>query len=162
MTISKGDSLPAATLIELTSEGPAQVNITERVAGKTVVIFGVPGAFTSTCTSAHVPSFIRTKGDFDAKGVDHVICVSVNDPFVMKTWSETTGAGEAGILFLGDASAEFTKAIGMNFTAPPVGFYDRCQRFSLYAEDGVIKVLNVEAGPGQCEISAGETLLAAI
>jgi peroxiredoxin len=162
MTIAVGDTLPNATLLVMGPEGPTSVELSDYIKGKKVALFGLPGAFTGTCTTAHVPSFIRTKGDFDAKGVDHVICVSVNDPFVMKTWSETTGAGEAGILFLGDASAEFTKAIGMNFTAPPVGFYDRCQRFSLYAEDGVIKVLNVEAGPGQCEISAGETLLAAI
>jgi peroxiredoxin len=126
------------------------------------VIFGLPGAFTSTCTSAHMPSFVRTKPDFDAKGVDEIVCVSVNDPFVMAAWGESTGGTEAGITLLADASADFTKAIGLNFTAPPVGFFDRSQRYALYAEDGVVKVLHVEEGPGVCEASGGEAMLAAI
>lgn len=162
MSIAVGDTLPNATLLVMGPEGPTSVELSTYTQGKKVALFGLPGAYTGTCTTAHVPSFIRTKGDFDAKGVDHVICVSVNDPFVMKTWAETTGAADAGLVFLADASAEFTKAIGMNFTAPPVGFYDRSKRFSLYAEDGVVKVLNAEDSPGQCEISAGETLVAAI
>jgi peroxiredoxin len=88
--------------------------------------------------------------------------VSVNDPFVMASWAKDTGADAAGLTMLGDASAEFTKAIGMNWTAEPVGFFDRSRRYALYAEDGVVKVLNVEEGPGVCEVSAGETLLKAI
>lgn len=127
--------------------------------GRKVVIFGLPGAYTGTCSTAHVPSFIRTKGDFDAKGVDEIICVAVNDPFVMQAWGESTGATEAGITMLSDAGAEFTKAIGLDFTAPPVGFYDRSQRYAMLVEDGVVRALNREESPGTCEISAGETLL---
>jgi peroxiredoxin len=162
MTISVGDSLPDATLLRVGDDGPETVSMAEKLKGRKVVIFGLPGAYTGTCTSAHVPSFIRTKDDFDAKGVDEIICVSVNDPFVMASWAKDTGADAAGITMLGDASAEFTKAIGMNWTAEPVGFFDRSRRYALYAEDGVVKVLNVEEGPGVCEVSAGETLLKAI
>lgn len=162
MTISTGDKLPEATLYRIGDNGPEAVSLGDLLSGRKIVLFGLPGAYTGTCTSAHVPSFIRTKSDFDGKGVDEIICVSVNDPFVMKAWSESTGAGAAGLMFLADPAAEFTKAIGMNFTAPPVGFYDRSKRFSLYAEDGVIKVLNAEDSPGTCEISAGETMLGQI
>jgi peroxiredoxin len=162
MTISVGDSLPDATLLRVGDDGPETVSMAEKLKGRKVVIFGLPGAYTGTCTSAHVPSFIRTKDDFDAKGVDEIICVSVNDPFVMASWAKDTGADAAGLTMLGDASAEFTKAIGMNWTAEPVGFFDRSRRYALYAQDGVVKVLNVEEGPGVCEVSAGETLLKAI
>jgi peroxiredoxin len=162
MTISVGDSLPDATLLRVGDDGPETVSMAEKLKGRKVVIFGLPGAYTGTCTSAHVPSFIRSKDDFDAKGVDEIICVSVNDPFVMASWAKDTGADAAGLTMLGDASAEFTKAIGMNWTAEPVGFFDRSRRYALYAQDGVVKVLNVEEGPGVCEVSAGETLLKAI
>lgn len=162
MTISEGSVLPGANLLRMGDAGAETVALADRVKGRKVVIFGLPGAYTGTCTSAHVPSFIRTKAKFDAKGVDEIICVSVNDPFVMKAWGEQTGATAAGITFLADAGAEFTKAIGLNFTAPPVGFYDRSKRYALYAEDGVVKVLHVEESPGVCEASGGESLLAAI
>mgnify|MGYP003675944645 FL=1 len=127
--------------------------------GRKVVIFALPGAYTGTCTTAHVPSFIRTRDQFAAKGVDDVICISVNDPFVMGAWGESTGATHAGIKMLGDSAAEFTKAIGMDFTAPPAGLIDRSKRFSMLVDDGVVTILNEEGSPGECEISAGETLL---
>jgi peroxiredoxin len=159
MTISVGDTLPDATLLIFGANGPESVKMDAKTKGRKVVIFGLPGAYTRTCSAAHVPSFIRTKAEFDAKGVDEIICVSVNDPFVMAAWAKDTGAEEAGITMLGDAGAEFTKAIGMNWTAEPAGFYDRSRRYALYAEDGVVKVINIEEGPGMCELSAGETLL---
>ena len=162
MTISTGDTLPDATLLVMGADGPEGVQMADKLKGRKVVIFGLPGAYTGTCTTAHVPSFIRTKDAFAAKGVDEIICVAVNDPCVMQSWSDSTGAAEAGITMLGDAEASFTKAIGMNFSAPPVGFVDRSQRYAMLVEDGVVKVLNCEEGPGQCEISAGETLLGQI
>lgn len=159
MPISVGDTLPQATLLRMGENGPEQVVLSDLVEGKKVVIFGLPGAYTGTCSSAHVPSFIRNKAALDAKGVDAVICVSVNDPFVMKAWGEATGATAAGLHFVGDASAEFTKSIGLDFSAPPAGLYDRSKRYTLLAEDGVVKILNVEESPGVCELSAAETLL---
>lgn len=159
MTIKVGDKLPDAKLSVAGPEGVEWVSMAERLAGRKVVIFGLPGAFTRTCTAAHLPSFMRTKPGFDAKGVDEIICVAVNDAFVMKAWGAQTGATEAGITLLGDAAADFTKAIGMEFTAPAAGFFDRSQRYALYAEDGVVKVLNQGEETGACEISGGETML---
>ena len=131
MTISKGATLPDATLLYLGEEGPASVQMSEKLTGRKVVIFGLPGAYTGVCTTSHVPSFIRTKDAFAAKGVDEIICVSVNDPFVLKAWGEATGAAEAGITMLGDADGVFTKAIGMEFTARPAGLIGRSKRLSL-------------------------------
>lgn len=162
MTLSVGDTLPDATLVQLGADGPEGVSMAEKVKGRKVVIFAVPGAYTPTCHSAHVPSFIRTKDSFDAKGVDEIICVSVNDPFVMKAWGADTGAADAGITMLGDAESAFTKAIGMDFDAPPAGLVARSKRYAMLVEDGVVKVLNEEASPGECEISAGEALLEAV
>jgi len=162
MTISVGDTLPEATLIKLGDSGPEQVSLHTLAKGRKLVVFAVPGAFTPTCHSAHVPSFIRTKDQFMAKGVDEIVCVSVNDPFVMKAWGEATGATAAGLTLLADADSAFTKAMGLDFTAPPVGLLARSKRYALYAEDGVIKQLHLEESPGVCEVSGGEALLAAI
>jgi len=162
MTISTGDKLPDATLLKMGADGPEEVALSDKTKGRKVAIFAVPGAFTPTCHSAHVPSFIRTKGDFDAKGVDEVICVSVNDPFVMGAWGKDTGATDAGITMLGDPQSDFTKAIGMDFTAPPAGLIARSKRYAMLVEDGTVKVLNVEDNPGVCETSAGEALLDAV
>ena len=162
MTISTGDTLPDATLTKMGENGPEQVKLSDKLKGRTVAIFAVPGAFTPTCHSAHVPSFIRTKDQLAAKGVDEIICISVNDPFVMGAWGEATGATAAGITMLGDASSEFTKAIGMDFDAPPAGLVARSQRYAMLVEDGVVKILNAEDNPGACETSAGEALLDAM
>ncbi len=162
MAISAGDRLPEATLVRIGESGPEQVAVGDLTKGRKVVIFAVPGAYTPTCHSAHVPSFIRTKDGFVAKGVDEIVCVSVNDPFVMKAWGEATGATAAGITLLADAEGAFTKATGLDFSAPPVGLIGRSKRYALLAEDGVVKVLHLEESPGTCEISGGEALLAAI
>lgn len=162
MTLTVGEKLPAATLLKIGANGPEAVDLAALTAGRKVVIFAVPGAYTGVCTTAHVPSFIRTKPQFDAKGVDEILCVSVNDPFVMAAWGEATGATAAGITLLADAEAAFTKAIGMAFSAPPVGLIDRSARYAMLVEDGVVKVLNREESPGVCELSAGEGLLATL
>jgi peroxiredoxin len=162
MTISVGSKLPAATVQQFGANGPEAVDLAAKLAGRKVVIFGLPGAYTGTCTTSHVPSFIRTREKFAAKGVDEIICLSVNDAFVMKAWGDSTGANAAGITMLGDVDAGFTKAIGMNFSVPAIGFFDRSKRYALYAEDGVVKVLHAEENAGQCDISGGESMLAAI
>ncbi|RVT82160.1 peroxiredoxin [Rhodobacteraceae bacterium CCMM004] len=159
MAVTQGDTLPDATLIQMGGDGPEPVDLRQRIAGKKVVIFGVPGAFTSTCTAAHVPSFIRTKDQFDEKGIDEILCVAVNDPFVMQAWSESTGAGKAGIAMLADPASEFTKGIDMAFSAPPVGFIDRSKRYAMVVDDGRVVTLHEEEGPGVCDVSGGEALL---
>jgi peroxiredoxin len=160
MPIKTGDALPDASLISNTADGPQAVQMADKVNGRKVVIFGLPGAYTGTCTTAHLPSFIRTKDAFAAKGVDEIICVSVNDPFVMGAWAEATGAD--GITMLADSSAEFTKALGMEFTAPPVGLYDRSKRYAMVVDNGVVSVLQEEENPGVCDVSGGEALLEAL
>ena len=162
MAIAPGDTLPEVTLSRMGDKGPEPVELKSLTAGRKVVIFAVPGAFTPTCHSAHVPSFIRTKAGFDGKGVDEIICISVNDPFVMKAWGEATGATEAGITMLADAESAFTKAIGMDFTAPPAGLISRSKRYAMVAEDGKVTVLQLEESPGTCEVSGGEALLETI
>ncbi|MEZ5675152.1 thiol peroxidase (atypical 2-Cys peroxiredoxin) [Thalassovita litoralis] len=158
MTISVGDKLPSATFLVMTNEGPATVSLDDKLAGRKVVIFAVPGAFSTTCHVAHMPSFIRTKDKFAEKGVDEILCVAVNDPFVMKMWAEATGADKAGIACLSDADGSFAKAIGQSFDADAVGFYGRSKRYAMYVEDGVVKVFHPETTRG-CEISSGEALL---
>ncbi len=162
MTIEIGDSLPQVNLLRIGDNGPEEVAIETITKGRKVVLFAVPGAFTPTCHSAHVPSFIRTASAFADKGIEEIVCISVNDPFVVDNWSKSTGADAAGITMLADPQSTFTKAVGMEFSAPPVGLMDRSRRYAMLLEDGIVKILNVEAGPGECEISAGETLLAEI
>lgn len=160
--ISEGSKLPAASLQMMGANGPEAIDLAAKLKNRKVVIFGLPGAYTGTCTTAHVPSFIRTKEKFAAKGVDEIICLSVNDAFVMGAWGDSTGASKAGITMLGDVQSEFTKAIGMDFSVPAIGLIDRSKRYALYAEDGVVKVLNQGQETSACEISGGEAMLDAI
>ena len=162
MAVTVGDKLPGATFLKLGAEGPESVHLGPKLANRKVVIFAVPGAYTGVCTTAHVPSFIRTKDAFAAKGVDEIICIAVNDPFVMKAWGEVTGAIAAGLTMLSDAESAFTTAIGMDFNAPAAGLINRSMRYAMLVEDGVVKILHKEEAPGTCEASAGEGLLAAM
>jgi peroxiredoxin len=161
MTIAVGDKLPEAILLEKTGSGIATVTTTELLGGRTVALFAVPGAYTGVCSTQHVPSFIRVADELRAKGIDDIVCVSVNDPHVMQAWGEATGALDAGIRMLADPTSEFTKALGLAFDAPAAGLFGRSKRYALLAEDGAVSVFNLETSPGACEISAGETLLAA-
>ncbi|WP_045387799.1 peroxiredoxin [Falsirhodobacter sp. alg1] len=160
MTIAKGDRLPTADLVRLGADGVETVDLGAHLKGRNVVIFAVPGAFTPTCHSAHMPSFIRTAAEFRAKGVDEIICLSVNDPFVMKAWGDSTGAADAGITLLGDPQSTFTKAIGLDFDAPGAGLNARSRRYAMQVIDGTVTLLHLEESPGTCDISGGEALLA--
>ena len=157
--ISEGQVLPDADLLVMTDDGPQTVNLRQRLTGRKVVIFAVPGAFTRTCSALHLPSFIRTKAQFEAKGVDEIICISVNDPFVMRAWGEASGAAEAGITMLADPDGAFTRAIGMEFSAPVVGLLGRSKRFAMVVEDGTVTALKVQETRGSCDITSGEAVL---
>ncbi len=161
MSLSVGQRLPDATLVRMGVKGPEQVQLSEVLKGRKAVLFALPGAFTGPCTTAHIPSFIRTADAFRAKGVDEIICVAVNDPFVLQAWGESTGAAAAGISFLGDADGSFTKGLGMDFTAPQIGLIGRSNRYALVLEDGVITHANIDE-PLQCDRSTGEALLESI
>lgn len=159
MPISVGDKLPATSLGRLAPNGPEQVNLNTMIAGKKVVIFALPGAFTPTCSAAHMPSFIRTADQLRDKGVEAIICVSVNDVFVMNAWADATGATDAGIHCLADGDSSFTNAIGMDFSLPELGMMSRSKRYAMIVEDGIITTLNMEEVRGACDLSGGETIL---
>lgn len=159
MTVSVGDKIPSVTLINQIGDEVSQIDIAERIAGKRVVIFGLPGAYTSICSSAHLPSFIRTADAFRQKGIAEIICVAVNDVRVMNQWGKSTGAEDAGILMLADWNSEFTKALGLEFSVPAIGFKDRMKRCSMLVDNGVVKILQFEDDASVCNMTAGETLL---
>lgn len=158
MTISVGGRLPDANLVTMGADGPETVKLSDRLRGRKVVVFALPGAYTGPCTTAHVPSFIRTADKLRAKGIAEIICISVNDPFVLKAWGESTGGTKAGITFLGDADGSMTRALGLEFTAPHLGLIGRSNRYAAVLDDGVITLANVDK-PGECDISTGERLL---
>jgi peroxiredoxin len=162
MSISIGDKIPEGTLMKVGSEGPEPVSVESLTKGRKVVLFGLPGAFTSTCSSAHLPSFMRNVDALKDKGVDEVICLSVNDPFVMDAWDKANNAAESGVTLLADPTGELTTAMGLDFSVPAIGFVNRSKRYAAMIEDGEFKILNVEEAPGTCEISAGETMVAAL
>lgn len=162
MTIQIGERLPDATLFESTELGeacplpPAKVSVAEAAKGKRIVIFGLPGAFTPTCSGKHVPGYLASLDALRAKGVDEVWCVSVNDGYVMAAWgSQQKALGK--IRFLGDGGAELATALGLDVDLPGMG--KRMRRSSLLVEDGVVRQVNVEQ-PGKLEVSDAQTMLA--
>lgn len=162
MTIEVGKALPEATFLEKTADGIASVASGGLFGGRKVVLFGLPGAFTGMCSTRHVPSFMAVADALRAKGVDEIICVSVNDPHVMQAWDEASGAGKAGVRMLADADGSFARAMGLEFDAPAAGLFGRSKRYALMAEDGVVKVLNIETSRTDCDLSGGQTMLDAI
>tara|TARA_Y100000746_G_C15359561_1_gene389449 strand:- start:276 stop:773 length:498 start_codon:yes stop_codon:yes gene_type:complete len=162
MVIGVNDKLPNSDLVWFGSNGIERISLSNFIEFKKVVIFGVPGAFTPTCHSSHVPSFIRTVKDFNEIGVEKIICISVNDPHVLKAWGHVTGATEAGIIMLGDPETRFTRMLGMNFNAPDTGLIQRSKRYAMFVENGKVIIFNEEQSRGECITSAGEALLESI
>jgi peroxiredoxin len=158
MSIAKGDSLPEATFRIMTPEGIKTLTTKDIFAGKKVVLFAVPGAFTPTCHLKHLPGFIKSADHFKKEGIDTIACVAVNDPFVMAAWEEKSG-GKGKVLFLSDGNAEFTKMIGMDFDGSGVGLGTRSKRYAMFVDDGVVKVLDIEDSPGVCDITGASHLL---
>jgi peroxiredoxin len=159
MAIDVGGRLPDAQLVTMGSDGPVVVSLAEKLKGRKVVVFALPGAFTGPCSTIHLPSFIRTADQFRAKGIDEIICIAVNDPFTLKAWGDQSGATKAGITLLGDADGSFTKGLGMDFTAPQLGLIGRSNRYAVVVDDGRIVLAHVDK-PGVCDVSTGESLLA--
>jgi peroxiredoxin len=164
MTIKVGDTLPAGTLSEFIevegngcSVGPNEFKVGDLTKGRKVVLFGLPGAFTPTCSAKHVPGYVQNRDRLTAKGVDEVLCMSVNDAFVMGAWARDQKSG-GKVRMMGDGSAAYTKALGLEFDLTAKGLGMRCQRFSMLVDNGVVKALNIEA-PGKFEISDAETML---
>lgn len=161
MVIAVGDHLPDCEFAVMTENGPGSVKTNDVFSGKKVVLFAVPGAFTPTCHNNHLPGFLEHAASFKTKGVDEIVCTSVNDIFVLSAWAKATGA-EGNITFLSDGNGAFAKALGLDFDGSPKHLGHRSKRYAMLVEDGVVKTLNVEDAPGQAEKSAAKVLFEAM
>jgi glutaredoxin/glutathione-dependent peroxiredoxin len=160
MTIQVGDSIPSAKLMQATADGPKEISTEELFGGRTVVLFGVPGAFTPTCSAKHLPGFVQNYDALVAKGADLIACMAVNDAFVMGAWGKDQGVGDK-LVMLADGSADFTKKLGLELDLVARGLGVRSQRFALIAKDGKVTHIAVEA-PGAFEVSRAEAILGAL
>jgi peroxiredoxin len=156
MAIQVGDKLPQATMKVMGEKGPQDISTDDLFAGKKVVLFALPGAFTPTCSAAHLPSYVVNADKIKAKGVDSIVCLSVNDAFVMSAWGADKNAEE--LIMLADGNGDFTSAVGLEMDGSAFGLGKRSQRYALIAEDGVVTALHVEA-PGAFEVSSADAIL---
>jgi len=157
MAIKAGDRMPTGTFKRMTKDGPANITTDELFKGKTVVLFSVPGAFTPTCDAKHLPGFVQLADQLRAKGVDTIVCVAVNDVFVMNAWGKASGVGDK-VLMLADGNGDYARALGLELDAKGYGMGVRGQRFAIIVRDGVASRVEVEA-PGQFKVSAAEAIL---
>jgi peroxiredoxin len=157
MTIQVGDNIPSCTLKTMSEQGPADISTDDIFAGKKVVLFAVPGAFTPGCSMTHLPGYVVNADKIKAAGVDTIVCMAVNDAFVMGAWGEAQNASE--LLMLADGNGELTSALGLELDGSGFGLGQRSQRFALIAEDGKVTALNVEPGAG-IDVSSAETMMA--
>jgi peroxiredoxin len=158
MTIKAGDRLPEVPLQQI-NDGVQTIDTLTLFEGKKVVLFAVPGAFTPTCSEKHLPGFVEHFDEFREKGIE-VACISVNDPFVMQAWGQSQHVPD-GLLMLADGNGAFARALGLEMDASAYGMGTRAKRFAIYAEDGVVKQVNVEA-PGEFRVSSAEYMLSQI
>ncbi|HVY12794.1 MAG TPA: peroxiredoxin [Alphaproteobacteria bacterium] len=158
MTIKVGDKFPSVMLKRLGTGGMEDVNTDDVMRGKKVVLFSVPGAFTPTCSAKHLPGFVNHAGDFKSKGYE-IVCMAVNDPFVMNAWAKANNA--ESIAMLPDGNGALTRALGLEMDGTGYGLGQRSQRFAMLVDNGVVKALNVEA-PGKFEVSSAEAMLKAV
>lgn len=159
MAIQEGDKLPSATLHTMQDGKPTPVTTEDLFAGKKVVLFAVPGAFTPTCSQAHLPGYVVHADDIKGKGVDSIVCLSVNDAFVMGAWGESANA--EALQMVGDGNGDFTRAIGLEMDGSGFGLGSRSQRYAMIVEDGTVTKLAVEAA-GQLDVSAAEAIMGAL
>ena len=159
MTIKVGDTIPSMKLMVATAEGPKETSTDEIFKGKKVVLFAVPGAFTPTCSAKHLPGFVQHQAELKAKGVERIVCMAVNDAFVLGAWAKEQKTGD--IVMLSDGSGMFTKALGLELDLIARGLGIRSQRFALVAVDGIVTHLAVEE-PGGFDVSRAEAVLEAL
>ena len=157
MSIKVGEKIPSATLMQMKDGGPKPVKTDDLFAGKKVVVFALPGAFTPTCSAKHLPGFVQNADAIKAKGVDAIACVSVNDAFVMGAWGEQQKVGDK-IMMLADGNGELTKALGLELDGSRFGMGKRSQRFAMIVDNGVVTHLNIEE-PGAFSVSSAEHVL---
>lgn len=157
MTISKGDKIPDATVMRVTESGPEKARTGEILGQGKVALFAVPGAYTPTCSAKHLPGFVEHAEALRDKGVDKIVCMSVNDPFVMDAWAKSQNTGDA-VEMLADGNGEFARALGLTMDGTGFGLGERSQRFSAILEDGVVKELNIEE-PGAFDVSSADYMI---
>ncbi len=157
MTIKVGDSIPEATFVKMTDNGPEPVEGNSFFKGRKVAIFSVPGAFTPTCSAKHLPGFVEKADALKAKGIDEVAGTSVNDAFVMGAWGKSANVGDK-VTLLADGNGDFARAVGLEMDGTKFGMGKRGQRFSMVVNDGIVEQLNVE-GPGEFKVSSAEYML---
>ncbi len=157
MTIQVGDTIPSATLNIMTADGPSAISTDDMFKGKKVALFGLPGAFTPTCSAQHLPGFVANADAVKAKGVDSIVCLAVNDVFVMGAWGKDQNVGDK-VMLVADGSAAFTKAAGLELDLTEKGLGLRCQRFSMVVDDGLVKSLSIDPA-GTFEATSAEKIL---
>ena len=160
MTIQVGDKLPSVELWYKDEDGVKSINSDELFAGNRVVVFALPGAYTPTCSASHVPGYVVHADEILARGVDRIVCLSVNDAFVMGAWGEQQNV-EDRVMMIADGSAHFTRAVGLDLDLDARGMGIRSQRYAMVVNDGVVELLNVEQ-PGEFKVSDAETILASL
>ena len=157
MPVQIGDAVPTATLVKMTDNGPQPVTTDELFGERTVALFSVPGAFTPTCSAKHLPGFIEHADDIRARGIDEIVCISVNDAFVMGAWGKSANVGDK-VTMLADGNGEFVKALGLTMDGSKFGMGTRGQRFSMLVRDGKVEQLNIEE-PGAFKVSSAEHMI---
>jgi peroxiredoxin len=157
MTLAVGDKIPSVDLDIMTGDDPGGISTDDLFAGKTVAVFGLPGAFTRTCSAKHLPGFVDNADALRAKGIDDIVCISVNDPFVMAAWAKAQNVGDK-VLMVADGSAKFARAAGLDTDMSAKGFGVRCRRFSMVVDDGTVKSLQIDE-PGSFEVTSAEVML---
>ncbi len=158
MTIKNGDKIPSVKLKRLGAGGMEEIDFAQYLAGKKAVVFAVPGAFTPTCSQKHLPSYVNNAEKIKAKGVDEIICIAVNDPFVMKHWGESAGAS-GKVTMIPDGNAELTRALGLDMDGSGYGLGTRSKRYSMVVDNGVVKDLQVEEKAGEMNVSGGDACM---
>lgn len=158
MTVKAGDKIPQATLMHMSDAGPAPISTDDLFSGKTVAMFALPGAFTPTCSNQHLPGFIEKSEELRAAGVDTIVCLSVNDAFVMDAWGKQQNA-TGKVMMVGDGNGDLTEKLGLTMDGTGFGMGTRSLRYSMIVRDGVIETLNLEGNPGQAVDSGAENLL---
>jgi glutaredoxin/glutathione-dependent peroxiredoxin len=158
MRLKAGDRVPVATFKQLSTNGIANIDTATLLKGKKVVLFGLPGAYTPVCSASHLPGFIAKSAELKANGIDDIVCISVNDPFVMQAWGKEQGA-DGKVMMLADADGAFTRAIGLSLDLPDYGLSGRSERYSMVVEDGVVKTINVEKTVFDHGVSSASTCM---
>ena len=159
MQISINQNLPNSTFYQMTDSGVQALKLADLARGKNILLIGMPGAFTKTCDSFHLPSLVTNCSAIFKKGIDEILCVVVNDVHVAKAWGDVSGATQAGIKILADVESQFAKSIGLDFSVPKIGFFNRLQRVAIIAQDNSIVHLQLEPNRSNCSLTSGDYLL---